>query len=137
MMQNKTGIAFLAGLILASSILLAGCQKKSASLTNSNANSQLATPVDYTINQGDTIFFWGQGCPHCENVEKFLQDNSGLIEKLKIKKFEVYNDAKAQKLFFEKVQECGLSSNGVPLLYQDGKCTPGDQPIIEQLKKSL
>lgn len=129
----------MAGAVLTSGLLLAGCGSNNpAPNPNANTGAQPAnTSGNYTINQGDLVFFWGEGCPHCENVEKFLQDNPGLEDKLKLKKIEVFKDLNGQKLFMEKIKECGLSTAGVPTLYQDGKCTQGDQPIIEELKKSL
>ena len=94
-----------------------------------------ASETNYIINNGDIVLFWGDGCPHCANVEKFLADNKDLADKLKVRKFEVYNDKEAQKLFATKAKECGLSSLGVPTLYKNGKCSQGDVPIIEELKK--
>jgi len=120
-------------------LVLAGCGSQN-SQENSNNN---AAPIsqenktDYTINQGDMVFFWGEGCPHCVNIDKFLEANKGLEEKLKIKKIEVFKDLKGQKAFMEKVKECQLATAGVPVLYKDGKCTQGDTPIIEELKKDL
>lgn len=133
----------LTALPLLAVFVLAGCGNNgSQPQTNNNistksAGSNKATGADHTINQSDLVFFWGQGCPHCTNVDKFLEENKGLGEKIKLKKIEVFNDVSGQKLFLEKVKECGLSTAGVPVLYKDGKCTQGDQPIINELKKSL
>ena len=137
-MESKTKIILSVGALLISGLLLAGCGKSNSGQPTTQPSVPPAnSSADYTINQGELVFFWGQGCPHCENVEKFLQDNSGLEEKIKLKKIEVFNDPNGQKLFMEKVKECGLATAGVQVLYQDGKCTQGDQPIIEELKKNL
>lgn len=124
---------------MVSGLSLAGCTKKDTGpgQSNGNTSSQPTAPADYVVNQGELVFFWGEGCPHCENVEKFLRENPGLEEKVKLKKIEVFKDLSGQKLFLEKVKECGLESAGVPVLYQGGKCVQGDQPIIEELKKNL
>ncbi|MBM3256440.1 MAG: hypothetical protein FJZ04_03170 [Candidatus Moranbacteria bacterium] len=100
---------------------------------DSTAKSQ---PVNPPANSGDTIFFWGEGCPHCENVENFFAENGNLDQKMNIKKIEVFGNQEAQKLFLEKIKECGLASSGVPVLYQDGKCVQGDKSIIDELKKT-
>ena len=132
----------IAGVLTAAVLILAGCGNNS-SQTNKNSAAPASAPTnqkaegDYAINQGELVFFWGEGCPHCVNIEKFLADNAGLEAKLKIKKIEVFKDSKGQKLFLEKVKECGLSTAGVPVLYKDGKCTQGDTPIIDELKKDL
>lgn len=119
-----------------------GSKQNSPSKTNSNETSKPtastntpASEKNYVISDGDIVLFWGEGCPHCANVEKFLTDNKELADKLKIRQFEVYGDKEAQKLFVAKAKECGLSSLGVPTLYRDGKCSQGDVPIIEELKK--
>lgn len=133
------------GILLALVLFATGCSSNNPSKAPSENNSNSAPASQetsnsndvYTLNQGDLVFFWGQGCPHCVNVDKFLADNQGLEEKLKLKKIEVFNDAQGQKLFLEKVKECNLSAAGVPVLYKDGKCTQGDQPIIDELKKDL
>ena len=133
------------GILLLAVFFTTGCSNNNPSNNPSEDNSKnSATSQEangsadvYTLSQGDLVFFWGQGCPHCENVDQFLADNQGLEEKLKLKKIEVFSDAKGQKLFLEKVKECNLAAAGVPVLYKDGKCTQGDQPIIDELKKDL
>lgn len=134
-------VAFF-GVLVLSVITLAGCKYLGNSNNNNNnpqssANENIDTEVEYAIREGEVALFWGDGCPHCVNVDKFLEENNSLIDKLHIKKIEVFNDLKGQKTFMEKVQECQLSTSGVPLLYKDGKCFQGDLPVIEELKKSL
>ena len=120
----------LGGIAIAAVFIFAGCA------ANSNQNNN-TSQSNYTIGSGDLVFFWGAGCSHCENVEKFLKENNGLEEKLKLKKIEVFSDKEGQKVFLEKIKECGLKTAGVPVLYKDGKCSQGDTPIIEELKKNL
>ena len=89
----------------------------------------------YPVGKGEMVFFWGEGCSHCVNVEKYFQENGNLDQKLNIKKIEVFNDTKGQQTFMDIVKECKLGRAGVPTFYQDGKCVQGDTPIIEELKK--
>jgi glutaredoxin len=132
-------------LIIVSVITFSGCKYLNNGNSNDNPsqdvnkqNSNVGTSEEgYVINQEDTVLFWGEGCPHCVNVDKFLSDNSALEEKLKIKKIEVFSDLKGQKAFMDKVNECQLTQAGVPLLYTGGKCFQGDVPVIEELKKNL
>ena len=119
----------LGGIVLAAVLFLSGCA--------GNSNQEGKQQDNYAIGSGDSVLFWGEGCPHCVNVEKFLSENKSLEEKLKLKKIEVFRDKKGQKVFLEKVKECNLSSAGVPVFYKDGKCSQGDTPIIEELKKNL
>jgi len=133
----------LTSLIIISAITLVGCKYVN---NGSNKNSAPATEEQknnteggesYVINEGETVLFWGEGCPHCVNVDKFLSENPSLTDKLKIRKIEVFSDLKGQKIFMDKVNECQLPQSGVPLLYASGKCFQGDTPVIEELKKSL
>ena len=131
----------LVSVIFTSALILAGCTNNNSPNVNpdNNTNSPQSNKQDtgspYTINSGELVLFWGQGCPHCENIDKFLEENKDLADKLKLRKIEAFNDMKGQKIFLEKVKECKLSTAGVPVLYKDGKCTQGDAPIIEELKK--
>ncbi|MFH8080872.1 MAG: hypothetical protein QXO84_03275 [Candidatus Aenigmatarchaeota archaeon] len=79
------------------------------------------------------LFFYSTTCPHCKNVEDFIQENN-LESKIKIIKKEVnYN----QKNFLELTQyakSCGVNYIGVPFVYYKGKCYVGETEIINLLK---
>ena len=81
-------------------------------------------------------YFWGDGCPHCANVENFLS-SWDKKDQIKITKFEVWNNTKNAKRMEQRVITCGIKPQdmGIPLLFTpDGKCYSGDQPIINYLK---
>jgi len=48
-----------------------------------------------TSPDADLIFFWGEGCPHCENVKKYIAENN-LDSKIKISSKEVYSNQSNQ-----------------------------------------
>jgi glutaredoxin len=83
------------------------------------------------------IFFYGQGCPHCANVEKFLEENKTVEENVKFDKLEVWGNEKNKELLAEKAKKCGLKldSIGVPLFWDGSKCIEGDVDIINLLKE--
>jgi len=89
-----------------------------------------------SVSQADLILFWGQGCPHCEKVMKYITDNN-LENKVKIAFQEVYNDSANQQLLTETVKKCPeidtSQGMGVPLAFdqKSQKCLYGDQPIID------
>lgn len=89
-----------------------------------------------TPNPTAYLYFWGDGCPHCTNVAKFLETWEGK-DKIDLQKYEVWNNRDNAKLMAEKTKVCNLkqSEMGVPtLVTPDGKCLIGDQPIIDLFK---
>ncbi|MCD6225609.1 hypothetical protein J7J95_00805 [bacterium] len=74
-------------------------------------------------------------CPHCRKVEEWLSAQPEIKEKISLKVVDK-NQAAARELLV-KGEECQLSRQllgAVPLLYDQGKCTLGDKPIIDYLK---
>ena len=81
-------------------------------------------------------YFLGGGCPHCAEVEKFLESWDGK-DKIQIDKKEAWKNAGNSKLLLQRAKYCNIPSNevGVPLLFTPrGKCIIGDEPIIEYLQ---
>jgi len=81
-------------------------------------------------------YFWGDGCPHCANVEDFFSSWDGR-DKISIDKKEVWNDRKNALLMRERAIYCKLPLNtlGVPFLFTpEGECLEGDEAIIELFK---
>lgn len=91
--------------------------------------------------EGKMVYFYGETCPHCANVEKFFEENR-IEEKIQFEKKEVYNDkGNANLLILVARRKCNFKENeiGVPLLWdgKNGKCVVGDQPIIDYFKEKL
>lgn len=91
----------------------------------------------------DLVFYWGNGCPHCENVEKWLKENN-TDTKIKVNYKEVYYNKNNQTELYSTAQQY------CPEIIQDGnigvptgfdpvnkKCIQGDTPIIEFLSAKL
>ena len=85
----------------------------------------------------DLTFFWGNGCPHCEKVKKYISDNQ-IDKKLNIDSKEVYYDKKNQQSLIDAIDQCSEITDKksiiVPVGVAGGKCFVGDQPIIDWLK---
>lgn len=82
-------------------------------------------------------YFWGNGCPHCKNVENFLS-SWDKKDQVQITKYEVWNNTKNAKRMEQRAITCGIKPQGmgIPLLFTpDGKCFDGDEPIIQFLKE--
>lgn len=81
-------------------------------------------------------YYWGNGCPHCEIVQKFFEEWNG-DDKIKITKYEVWNNTKNASQMSVRTKACNIARTqmGVPFMVTpDGKCLAGDQPIIEYFK---
>ncbi len=102
----------------------------------SNVRAQEETSI--SSSQGSIYLFWGVGCPHCKDVEEYMEDE-GIDEILDIELKEIYNDQDNASLFLDKVNECGLPQNraGVPMLYFDGTCWMGKYEAIAGLESIM
>ena len=82
-------------------------------------------------------YFWGNGCPHCENVEKFFESWEGK-NKVQIEKREVWYSPGNAKAMAARAESCNIpkSELAVPFLVTpDAKCILGDEPIIQHFKE--
>jgi len=63
--------------------------------------SQLNSAEDFEskISNGVNIyFFWGEGCPHCEDEKQFLEKLEKKYPEIKVNDFEVWNNSENRKL---------------------------------------
>ena len=84
----------------------------------------------------DVIFFYGRECPHCQDVEDFLQRNK-VSEKINFDSIEVWHNRTNEATLLEKAKECGVDSNkiAVPFLYTNGRCFVGKQLVEDFFAK--
>ncbi len=82
-------------------------------------------------------YYWGNGCPHCENVDEFFASWEGK-DKLSIDKREVWYNKTNAAFLASRAQACGIARSdiAVPLLVTpEGKCLSGDVDIINLFKE--
>jgi glutaredoxin len=86
--------------------------------------------------ENDMILFYSLSCPHCQNVEKYIEDNA-VTEKYSFDRLEISNNRDNSAKLVEKAKICGLETQGlgVPFLWTGEKCLMGDADIIEFFKK--
>jgi cytochrome c biogenesis protein CcdA/glutaredoxin len=82
--------------------------------------------------EGKIYFFYGNGCPHCANVEKYFEDND-LYSKYPIEKKEIYSNHENALLFNSLLDGLDVPSDGrgVPTVVIGDKVIVGDIPIIQ------
>lgn len=80
-------------------------------------------------------FFYGTGCPHCAQIEKYFEDEK-LYDAYQIDKREIYFNRDNAILFNEILDRLNIPSNerGVPTAVIGDSVLVGDKPIIENFK---
>jgi glutaredoxin len=81
-------------------------------------------------------YYWGDGCPHCANVEAFFE-SWDKKDQVKIDEKEVWKNPTNASLMLQRAKVCNLDTTNiaVPMLVTlDGQCFVGDTPIIDYLK---
>jgi len=107
---------FLIAVFLGFSLVLSGCGKNSGDV-DKNAS---------------IIFFYGQECPHCKVVEKYIEENK-IKEKVNFSEGEVYHNKNNSAFLAEKAGKCGIDTKsiGVPFLWENDKCYVGQEEVIQ------
>jgi hypothetical protein len=59
-------------------------------------------------------FFWGQGCPHCEEMKSFIQEMQNTYPQLTVKSLETRNDPANNLLFNDMAKAYNKTADGVP-----------------------
>lgn len=86
--------------------------------------------------KNEIVFYYGATCPHCKDVEEWMNKNK-IEEKIKIEKKEVWSNQDNAAEMTKVAEVCNLdtSSIGVPFLWADGKCYIGTQEVIKILSE--
>lgn len=146
MLKKIISLLIIVG-VLFSLYKLLSIPPKVPTVTNPSSESnteKVDTYKDYPIyDNPDLVFYWGIGCPHCENVENWLKENN-ILEKVKINFKEVYYNKENQTDLYDTAKKyCPeIISNGgigVPTGFSptEKKCIQGDTPIIDFLKQKI
>ena len=124
-MNKKIIFPIILLIIILIVVLVVFLKKESQTKVNDNGSQQ-----------NQIILFYGDGCPHCAKVEKYIKENK-IKEKLSFEEKEVYYNKNNAKELEEKAKICGMPTNsiGVPFLWDGSKCLTGDQDIINFLKE--
>jgi len=112
-------------------ILVDSSNKKN--ITKTTSNFSVSLPAKDKI-----IFYYGITCPHCKDVEEWMEKNK-IEEKVKVEKKEVYQNQNNSKELSLVAESCGLNPNlvGVPFLWADGKCYIGTPEVERVLEEKL
>lgn len=77
-------------------------------------------------------FFYGTGCPHCGEVEKYFEEKD-LYARYPVEKKEIYFDHDNALLYNQVLDQLGVvkENRGVPTVVIGNKVIVGDKPIID------
>ncbi len=128
-MNNKKIITFSAILIVV--FILGFVIWGSKNKKNTSSSSSINPSKVKSLSSNFPIYFYGNTCPHCANVEQWMKKNN-IEKKIKVIKKEVYNNKENAQELLEAAKSCGLSTDriGVPFLYADEKCFIGTPDVI-------
>lgn len=68
-------------------------------------------------NQTVIYFFWGEGCPHCEEEKPFLRDLQSRYPQLEVKDYEVWYHPENQQILTQMASAYGMRAAGVPTTF--------------------
>ena len=86
----------------------------------------------FAENPPEIYLFYGTGCPHCAEVERYF-DEEDLFKRYPVEKKEIYFDRDNAVLFNDLMDELGIptGSRGVPTIVIGNKILVGDREIVE------
>ena len=93
-------------------------------------------PVKPTAMPEGVVLFYGEGCPHCKDVENFVSQNK-IEDKVVFTRLEVWHNQNNALLLINTAQSCNINiSQGapVPLLWDGTKCYVGGPDVINFFK---
>ncbi|MBN2086844.1 thioredoxin family protein [Candidatus Peregrinibacteria bacterium] len=90
--------------------------------------------------EGPTLnFYYGNGCPHCAQVEPFIEQMAMKYPNLDIMQYEVYNNKVNSSRLMQAFEAYGVPVNqrGVPIVFLNGTYFLGDRPILDNLENEI
>ena len=95
--------------------------------------------IKISSSDADIVIFYSDNCPHCLNVENFLEENK-VLERVAYTRKSVDNNSANLFQLREKALACNLFGDiGIPFLWdkQNSKCLVGDEDVINFFKEKL
>ena len=97
-------------------------------------NKDAASHFEHASKKVIIYFFWGKGCPHCEEERQFLDELRRVHPSLEIRDYEVWHNKKNAGLMSAMLQAHGVKSSGVPVTFVGDKMFSG---FTEQIRLSM
>jgi cytochrome c biogenesis protein CcdA/glutaredoxin len=81
--------------------------------------------------------FYGQGCPHCEQVKPLIDELAVKYPQVQLKTSEIYFNTTNQAMFREFLQRYGVAEDGVPTIFIGDRVLIGETAIRTQLEERI
>ena len=94
---------------------------------------ELAVPVAQATEPAAPVviyLFWGDGCPHCAEAEKYLIPLAEGNEQIELRMYEVWNNRLNQDLFIKMAEKFGFEPRGVPTIFIGNRHWEGYSDVI-------
>ena len=138
----KQNTALSAALFIGILLIALGCYVLADDASSSSCSIDVACtnqtlPV-YNQSEGICVyFFWGQGCPHCANVEPVINDLAKKYPDIQVKSFEVYHNETNYVMLEDFFKRYGIERTGLPAVFIGDRAYIGDKPAIDNLEESI
>lgn len=98
----------------------------------------LFSTLTYAENKTCIYFFYGDGCPHCEKVEPFIDALSNRTD-IEVQRFEIYHNEDNSYLLntFFTVNNVPQEERGIPAVFIANAYLTGDVNIQSSLEKLI
>ena len=83
------------------------------------------------------VFFYGDGCSHCENVKPFLAEIQARYPGLHLQMLEIYNNATNREKFSVMNRQYGTVNAGIPEIFIGNRTLIGDEDIKTHFEESI
>ena len=93
--------------------------------------------ADTLVSGTDDVLYFGAECPHCKDVEKFLQENA-VRDMVRFSEKEVWHNKRNAAEMEKRAQACALDVQkiGVPFLWMGGKCFVGYPDVVKAFREA-
>lgn len=114
MFEKKTVVILLGTLVAIAGLVYWGLQEEEQPADDPNA----------------TVYYYGEGCPHCKVINEFLSANN-IAEKVSFEKKEVWGNKTNASEMNRRAKTCDIKPEGmgVPFVYAEGKCFIGEPDV--------
>ncbi len=84
------------------------------------------------------IYFYGEGCHHCENIKPFIAELEARYPELSIEKLESYRNTTNNKRFREMNSQYGIiESKGFPTVFIGRNASDGEDEVREHFEEYI